>query len=59
MSVRSNRHHHSKPCTSAIPNEALGEALAEGIMTGHPAMAQFELRPGEIHDLLSYLKTLE
>jgi mono/diheme cytochrome c family protein len=41
------------------PIETLGEALAEGIMTGHPAMPQFELRPGEIHDLLSYLKTLE
>jgi cytochrome c len=41
------------------PIETLGEALAEGIMTGHPAMPQFELTPRQIHDLLSYLKSLE
>ena len=41
------------------PIETLGEALAEGINTGHPAMPEFRLEPGEIHDLLSYLKTLE
>jgi mono/diheme cytochrome c family protein len=41
------------------PIETLGEALAEGIVTGHPAMPQFELAPAQIHDLLSYLKTLE
>jgi cytochrome c len=41
------------------PIETLGEALAEGIATGHPAMPEFELSPGQIHDLLSFLKTLE
>ena len=41
------------------PIEALEEALAEGISTGHPDMPAFELRPEQIHDLLSYLKTLE
>ena len=41
------------------PVEALGEALAEGITTGHPAMPEFRLEPEHIHDLLSYLKTLE
>ena len=41
------------------PIETLGEALAEGIVTGHPAMPQFELAPTQINDLLSYLKTLE
>lgn len=41
------------------PIEALGEALAEGIYTGHADMPAFELRPEQIHDLLSYLKTLE
>ncbi|MBR0845033.1 cytochrome c [Bradyrhizobium liaoningense] len=39
--------------------EALGEALAEGIYTGHADMPAFELNPDQIHDLLSYLKTLE
>jgi cytochrome c len=41
------------------PIETLGEALAEGISTGHPTMPQFQLDPDQIHDLLSYLKTLE
>lgn len=41
------------------PIETLGEALAEGIVTGHPAMPQFELAPAQINDLLSYLKSLE
>ena len=41
------------------PIEALEEALAEGISTGHTDMPAFELNPDQIHDLLSYLKTLE
>jgi len=36
-----------------------GEALAEGIVTGHPSHAQIELTPDQIHDLLSLLETLE
>ncbi|ULK99289.1 cytochrome c [Bradyrhizobium sp. I71] len=41
------------------PIDSLGEALAEGISTGHADMPVFELNPDQIHDLLSYLKTLE
>ena len=41
------------------PIETLGEALAEGIYAGHAAMPSSELTPNQIHDLLSYLKTLE
>jgi cytochrome c len=41
------------------PVETLGEALAEGIATGHPAMPEFALSPDQIHDLLSFLKSLE
>jgi cytochrome c len=41
------------------PVETLAEALAEGIVTGHPTMPEFQLDPDQIHDLLSYLKTLE
>ena len=41
------------------PVETLGEALAEGIVTGHPTMPEFQLDPDQIHDLLSYMKTLE
>jgi cytochrome c len=39
--------------------ETLGEAVAEGIETGHPTMPAFKLDPDQIHDLLSYLKSLE
>ena len=41
------------------PIETLGEALAEGISTGHPTMPEFRLEPDQIGDFLAYLKTLE
>jgi mono/diheme cytochrome c family protein len=41
------------------PVETLAEALAEGIYTGHPTMPGFQLDPDQIHDLLSYMKSLE
>ncbi|HEY0103296.1 MAG TPA: cytochrome c [Brevundimonas sp.] len=40
------------------PPTQLQEAFGEGVMTGHPAMPQFELRPGEINDLIAYLESL-
>ncbi|WP_246104971.1 c-type cytochrome [Rhodoligotrophos appendicifer] len=41
------------------PVEDLSEALAEGIVTGHPSMPEFQLHPAEIIDVIGYLKTLE
>ena len=41
------------------PVENLAESLAEGIMTGHPTMPQFQLDPGQVGDVIAYLKTLE
>jgi cytochrome c len=41
------------------PIETLAESLAEGIQTGHPTMPEFRLDPDQIHDLLSYMKSLE
>ena len=41
------------------PVENLEEALAEGIVTGHPTMPEFQLDPGQIGDVIGYLKTLE
>jgi mono/diheme cytochrome c family protein len=41
------------------PVEDLEESLAEGIRTGHPAMPEFALDEDQIHDLISYLKSLE
>jgi len=41
------------------PIETLGEALAEGIYTGHPTMPAFQLEPDQIGDLLAYPSTRE
>ena len=41
------------------PVENLAEALAEGIMVGHPTMPEFRLDPYQIENLIAYLKTLE
>lgn len=41
------------------PVENLAEALAEGIVTGHPSMPEYQLDGAQIDDLLAYLKWLE
>jgi mono/diheme cytochrome c family protein len=41
------------------PVENLEEPLAEGIMTGHPSMPEFRFDPGQVDDVIAYLKTLE
>ncbi len=41
------------------PIESLEEALAEGIVTGHPTMPQFRFEPDQISDFILYLKSLE
>lgn len=41
------------------PVEQLQEALAEGVVTGHPSMPEFRFDPGQIRDFLAFLKTLE
>jgi cytochrome c len=41
------------------PVESLEESLAEGIVTGHPAMPEFRLEPHEIGDFIAFLKSLE
>lgn len=38
--------------------ENLQEALAEGILTGHPAMPEFRFNPREVSDIVDYLKSL-
>lgn len=40
------------------PVENLAEALAEGIMTGHPDMPELSFSPGEIDAILAYLRDL-
>lgn len=43
---------------SKYPVENLEEALAEGIVTSHPAMPVFQLEPPQIVALIEYLHTL-
>lgn len=41
------------------PIETLAEALAEGIVVGHPAMPRFTFEPREIDALLTYISGLK
>ena len=41
------------------PVDDLQEPLAEGIVTGHPTMPEFRFDPGQVGDVISYLKSLE
>ena len=41
------------------PVEDLEEPLAEGIVTGHPMMPEFRFDPGQVNDIITYLKTLQ
>jgi cytochrome c len=39
--------------------ESLAEALAEGIITGHPAMPEFRFAPDEVNAIIAYLRSLK
>jgi cytochrome c len=41
------------------PLENLAEALAEGIITGHPSMPEFQLDAAQINDVIAYLGTIQ
>ena len=41
------------------PVEMLSESLAEGILTGHPAMPEFRFTVPEIEDIVAYLQSLQ
>jgi mono/diheme cytochrome c family protein len=41
------------------PVDTLQEALAEGIVTGHPKMPEFRFDGDQVGDFIAYLKTLE
>jgi len=40
------------------PVEELEEALAEGLVTGHPTMPEFRFDVGQVRDLIAFLKSL-
>ena len=41
------------------PVDALEEAFAEGIVTGHPDMPEFKATPKQIADIIEYLATIQ
>jgi mono/diheme cytochrome c family protein len=41
------------------PIESLAEAFAEGIITGHPSMPEFQLDAAQINDVLAYLQSIQ
>jgi cytochrome c len=41
------------------PIDDLEEALAEGIVTGHPEMPEFAFEPDEIDAIVAYLQSLQ
>jgi len=55
-------HHEEAPpfrvVVTRYPPEDLAEALAEGIVSGHPDMPEFVFQPAEIEAILAYLGTL-
>jgi cytochrome c len=41
------------------PADSLSEALAEGLVTGHPDLPEFVFPPEDVGAIVSYLQTLE
>lgn len=41
------------------PIDALEEAFAEGIVTGHPGMPEFEASPKQIGDIVAYISSIQ
>lgn len=41
------------------PVEQLEEALGEGIMSGHPAMPEFEFDADDVGAIIAYLKSIQ
>lgn len=41
------------------PLERLEEALAEGLVTGHPTMPEFRFAPDQIRDFIAFLNSLK
>lgn len=39
--------------------EMLGEALGEGLLSGHPLMPEFRFEPEDVEAILQYLKSIQ
>ena len=56
-----SKHREAPPFREVVkryPPDNLAEALAEGIMSGHPDMPEFVFQPPEIEAIVRYLGTL-
>jgi mono/diheme cytochrome c family protein len=56
-----SRHPSAPPFRNVVKRykpEVLAEALAEGIMTGHPEMPIFTFEPQEVASIIQYLEQL-
>jgi cytochrome c len=55
-------HHQAPPFRTLgqkYPVDWLGEALGEGLSTGHPDMPEFVFEPQEISAILAYLQSIQ
>lgn len=50
---------HFRALGQRYPVTDLAEGFAEGIVTSHPAMPQFEMSTGENADLIAYLQSIQ
>ena len=50
---------HFRDLSERYPVDNLGEALAEGIIVGHPAMPQFRFTAQEVSDIIAYLNSIQ
>lgn len=41
------------------PIETIAESIAEGMLTGHPAMPEFRFLPQEIDDIIAYMVSIQ
>ena len=56
-----SKHAEAPPFREVVtryPPEHLAEALAEGIVSGHPDMPEFTFQPDEIEALIAHLNSL-
>jgi len=50
---------HFRDLSERYPIDDLAEALAEGIVVGHPEMPQFRFSSQEVSDILAYLQSIQ
>ncbi len=50
---------HFRDLNQRYPVENLGEALAEGILVGHPQMPELKFSGDEVSDIIAYLESIQ